>query len=79
MAGKVPDVPFGYGNLITVTQGKSGSVLLWFVDHSGTIRGVPVETGDGELVIKRRTEGQARRKRGVLPPVAASAPTEPTK
>lgn len=87
MAGKVLEIPFSFGNLVSVTPGKGSSILLWFVDPTNSIRGVQVDLSDpnapklipdSEITIKRRTEGQARRKRGALPPIAAGAPAGDT-
>lgn len=71
---KIPEIPFGYGDLVTVTGGGT-KVVFWFKDFSGVIRGVIVDftnptapiLGKDEVLIKRRTEGQTRKKK--LPPV----------
>lgn len=81
MATKNVDIPFAYGNLISVTPGRSPMVQLWFADPSGIIRGVTLDLSDpsapktvpeSEVVIRRRTEGQTRRRKGSLPPIAAT-------
>ncbi|GEM_PF-3325815 len=78
MAGKTLEVPFSYGSLVSVTN-DGASAVLWFSDATGVIRGVPLDPSkpelllDREILIKRKTEGQTRRRRGALPPIAASA------
>ena len=71
---KAPEIPFSYGDLVTIT-GIGTKVVLWFKDYSGAIRGVtlditnpanPVVLKD-EILVRRKTEGQTRR--GKLPPV----------
>lgn len=79
MAGKVLEIPFGFGNLISVTP-AGAHFMLWFSDTAGQIRGIPLDPAkpelilEREIVIKRRTDAQTRRKRGTLPPITAGAP-----
>jgi hypothetical protein len=81
MAGKTPEIPYGYGTLTSVTPGRGSTVLLWFSDPTGSIRAVAVDIADpanprvleGELLIRRRTEGARKRGRGALPPVGLAA------
>ena len=74
------EVPFGYGDVISIT-GSGNKVILWFKDPNGVIRGLlldvtnpasPLMTKD-EVVIRRRTEGQVRRRK--LPPVGQKLDT----
>ena len=77
MAAKIPEIPFSYGDILSVTAGHAGEYTFWFKDHSGVIRGVLVEgsspetlriNSKKEIVIRRATEGQTRRRRSTLPP-----------
>ena len=80
MAGKTPEIPFAYGELLSVTGGEDGAYVLWFRDYTGVIRAVPIDASNhenvkilkGEFQIKRATEGQARKKKGSLPPIGAA-------
>ncbi|MBI2899377.1 MAG: hypothetical protein HYY17_04285 [Planctomycetes bacterium] len=81
MAGKSLDISFAYGNLVSVTPGTGGSYVLWFTDSSGIVRGLSLDVSDPanpkllperEITIRRRTEGQMKRKRGSLPPISAA-------
>jgi len=74
------EIPFAHGELISVT-GSGSNVMMWFKDYSGSIRGVKVDISDPsnpsigkeEVLVKRKTEGQMRRKK--LPPVGAQSDT----
>ena len=71
---KTPEVPFSYGEFVTIT-GIGTKVVLWFKDFSGAIRGVTVDITNpanpvmmkDDILIKRRTEGTSRGRK--LPPV----------
>jgi hypothetical protein len=68
------EIPFGYGDVLAIT-GSGTKVLMWLKDGNGVIRGLLVDVTDpanpsvsrDEIVIRRRTEGQVRKKK--LPPV----------
>jgi len=71
---KSVDIPFGYGDVITIT-GSGPKVVLWFKDPTGMVRGLLMDLTDPanpvlnkeEIIIRRKTEGQVRKKK--LPPV----------
>jgi len=72
--GKSVDVPFGYGDAISIT-GSGPKVVVWFKDSNSMIRGLLMDLTDPanpvlnreEIIIRRKTEGQVRKKK--LPPV----------
>lgn len=79
---KAPEIPFSYGDLVTVTP-AGAKFVLWFKDPTGIVRGViadvtnpsaPVLLKD-EIVFKRRTEGRTRKSK--LPPVGTPMPPPP--
>ena len=81
---KTPEIPFSYGDLITVTT-AGAKFILWFKDPTGTVRGViaditnpaaPVLLKD-EIIFKRKTEGRTRKSK--LPPVGATLELPPPK
>jgi hypothetical protein len=71
---KIPEIPFSYGDLVTVTP-AGAKVILWFKDPTGIVRGVIADITNpaavfllkDELVFKRKTEGRTRKSK--LPPV----------
>lgn len=71
---KGAEIPFAYGKLVTVT-GSGTRVVMWFSDHTEVVRGIIVDfttpssptIHKDEIVIRRRTEGQTRKRK--LPPV----------
>ena len=76
---KVLEVPYSYGDVIAIT-GAGAKVMVWMKDANGSVRGLgldftnpgaPVLSKD-EILIKRKTEGQVRRKK--LPPVGQTPP-----
>jgi hypothetical protein len=68
------DVPFGYGDVIAIT-GTGPRVVMWLKDPTGIVRGLLLDLTDPanpllskeEIIIRRKTEGQVRKKK--LPPV----------
>ena len=79
---KSVDIPFGYGDVITIT-GAGPKVVLWFRDPTGVVRGLLMDLTDPanpvlnkeEIIIRRKTEGQVRKKK--LPPVGNPLPAKP--
>ncbi len=77
---KAPEIPFAYGHLVSIT-GTSNKVVMWFQDHASIIRGILVDLSDPsspqvsreEVMIRRKTEGQTRKKK--LPPVGHALDT----
>jgi hypothetical protein len=77
--GKSIEVPYGYGDILSVT-GSGAKVILWMRDGNGIVRGLPLDLTDpanpvvskDEIVVRRKTEGQVRKKK--LPPVGAPLP-----
>ena len=80
--GKSVDIPFGYGDVIAIT-GQGPKVVLWFKDPNSIVRGLLMDMSDPanpvlnkeEIVIRRKTEGQVRKKK--LPPVGNPLPLKP--
>jgi hypothetical protein len=79
---KTPEIPFSYGDLVSVTT-AGAKIVLWFKDPTGIIRGIisdvtnpaaPVILKD-EIVFKRKTEGRTRKSK--LPPVGMAMETPP--
>jgi hypothetical protein len=76
------EVPFGYGDVIAIT-GSGPRVVMWMKDANSVVRGLLIDLTDPsapmvskeEIVIRRKTEGQVRKKK--LPPVGnpLSSPT----
>jgi hypothetical protein len=68
------EIPFAYGDVIAIT-GAGAKVVLWLKDPNSQIRGLTLDLTNpaapaiskDEIVIRRKTEGQVRRKK--LPPV----------
>ncbi len=79
---KIPEIPFSYGDLISVT-GSGTKIVLWLKDPSGVIRGVIADIANPvaptilkeEIVFKRKTEGRTRKSK--LPPVGQPMGTFP--
>lgn len=75
---KSVEIPFSYGDVIAVT-GSGMKVVMWLKDPTGVIRGLLVDVSDptapklakDEVVIRRKTEGQVRRKKK-MPPIGAA-------
>lgn len=74
--GTPAEIPFSYGDVISIT-GIGTKVLMWLRDPNGVIRGVSIDISDpvnpavsrAEIIIKRRTEGHAPRRKGGAKPV----------
>jgi hypothetical protein len=72
--GKAVEVPYGYGDVIAIT-GSGGNVVVWLKDSNSMVRGLLLDISDpanpvlgrDEIILRRKTEGQVRRKK--LPPV----------
>jgi hypothetical protein len=72
--GRPLEIPFAYGDILAIT-GAGAKVVMWFKDENSVIRGVLVDVSDpqnpqvakDEVIIRRKTEGQVRKKK--LPPV----------
>ena len=70
------EIPFAYGDVIAIT-GSGSKVVLWLKDPNSQIRGLTLDITNptapsilkDEIIIRRKTEGQVRRKK--LPPVGA--------
>jgi len=68
------EIPFAYGDVIAIT-GSGAKVVMWLKDGTGVVRGLLLDltdpanpsVGKDEIIIRRRTEGQVRKKK--LPPV----------
>jgi len=68
------EIPFAYGDVIAIT-GSGAKVVMWLKDGTGVVRGLLLDltdpanpsVGRDEIIIRRRTEGQVRKKK--LPPV----------
>lgn len=68
------EIPFSYGDVLSIT-GSGSKVVLWLKDGTGIVRGLLIDltdpanpvVGRDEIIIRRRTEGQVRKKK--LPPV----------
>ena len=77
--GKSVEIPFGYGDVIAIT-GTGPRVVMWLKDSTGIVRGLLLDVtdpsnpilGKDEVVIRRKTDGQVRRKK--LPPVGTPVP-----
>lgn len=75
--GKAVEIPYGYGDVIAIT-GTGTKVVVWLKDSNSMVRGLLLDItdpgapvlGKDEVVLRRKTEGQVRRKK--LPPVGAS-------
>jgi hypothetical protein len=75
------DIPFGYGDVIAIT-GSGPKVVVWFKDTNSVVRGLLMDLSDptnpvlnrDEIIIRRKTEGQVRQKKGKLPPVGNPVP-----
>jgi hypothetical protein len=76
------EIPFAYGDVIAITGAGTNKVVLWLKDPNSQIRGLtldittpsaPVVSKD-EIIIRRKTEGQVRKKK--LPPVGAPLTAE---
>jgi hypothetical protein len=78
--GKSIEIPFGYGDVISIT-GSGAKAILWLKDSTGIVRGLLLDLTDpanpivskDEIVVRRKTEGQVRKKK--LPPVGNPLPT----
>lgn len=74
------DIPFGYGDVIAIT-GSGPKVVVWFKDANSVVRGLLMDLTDPanpvlnreEIIIRRKTEGQVRKKK-MLPPVGQPIP-----
>jgi hypothetical protein len=72
--GKAVEIPYGYGDVIAIT-GSGAKVVVWLKDSNSMVRGLLLDVtdpanpmlGKDEIVLRRKTEGQVRRKK--LPPV----------
>ena len=88
--GKTLEIPFSHGDVIAIT-GSGTKVIMWLKDANGVVRGLLLDVTDpanptvakDEIIVRRKTEGQVRKKR--LPPVGeplpagiAPAPPRPT-
>ena len=77
--GKALEVPYSHGDVIAIT-GAGAKVIMWMKDANGVVRGLLVDItdpanpslGKDEIIIRRKTEGQVRKKR--LPPVGQPLP-----
>lgn len=81
--GKPLEIPFSYGDVLAITGGGA-KVVMWFKDENRVIRGVLVDVTDpnnpqmakDEVVIRRKTEGNVRKKTPVPPkPPGGQIPT----
>jgi hypothetical protein len=79
--GRPLEIPFSYGPVLAIT-GSGAKVLMWFKDDNAVIRGVLVDVSDPgnpqvakeEVVIRRKTEGQVRKRKPMVPPVGHPMP-----
>ena len=70
------EIPFSYGEILSIT-GSGAKVVFWFKDEHAVIRGVLVDVSDphnpqiakDEVIIRRKTEGNVRKRKSMLPPV----------
>lgn len=77
---KAIEIPFGYGDVLSIT-GSGTKAIMWLKDPSGVVRGLLLDltdpanpvVGKDEIVVRRKTEGQVRRKK--LPPVGNPLPS----
>jgi len=68
------EIPFAYGDVIAIT-GTGPKVVVWLKEPTGLVRGLLVDVTNpsapvlakDEIVIRRKTEGNVRKKK--LPPV----------
>ncbi len=75
------EIPFAYGDVIAIT-GTGSKVVLWLKEPTGLVRGLLVDVTNpaapvlskDEILIRRRTEGQVRKKK--LPPVGSASVTD---
>ena len=71
---KTLEIPFGHGDVIAIT-GAGTKVIMWLKDSTGIVRGVLLDVtdpsnpvvGKDEIIIRRKTEGQVRKRK--LPPI----------
>ncbi len=76
------EIPFAYGDVIAITGSGGTKVILWLKDPNGQIRGLTLDITNpaapamakDEIVVRRKTEGQVRRKK--LPPVGTPLTAE---
>lgn len=74
--GKAVEIPYGYGDVIAIT-GTGTKVVIWLKDSNSMVRGLLLDItdpgapvlGKDEVVLRRKTEGQVRRKK--LPPIGS--------
>jgi hypothetical protein len=80
--GKPLEIPFSYGDVLAIT-GTGAKVVMWFKDDNKVIRGVLVDVTDpnspqmakDEVVIRRKTEGNVRKKGPPPPKAPGTIPT----
>jgi hypothetical protein len=80
--GRPLEIPFSYGDVLAIT-GTGAKVVMWFKDDNKVIRGVLVDVTDpnspqmakDEVVIRRKTEGNVRKKGQPPPKPPGTIPT----
>jgi hypothetical protein len=72
--GKPVEIPYAYGEVLAIT-GTGTKIVVWMKDANSAVHGMILDItdpanpvlGKDEILLKRKTEGQVRRKK--LPPV----------